>query len=111
MVDTRDFSVKETLNLCIDLAGPTVSSLSAISAQGIFSRYIPAIAIARNEPNIIMTGTPGVGKTSHAELLAQSTGLKHLSINQVVKGRSCHEGWDDALQTWIVDEDKVHISP
>ncbi|MCJ1285482.1 factor activating pos9 [Xylographa opegraphella] len=63
--------------------------------------------MARNQPNIIMTGTPGVGKTSHAELLAQSTGLKHLSINQIVKDRSCHEGWDAAMQTWIVDEDKL----
>jgi len=63
--------------------------------------------MARNQPNIIMTGTPGVGKTSHAEILAQSTGLTHLSINQVVKERSCHEGWDNLLQTWMVDEDKL----
>ena len=66
--------------------------------------------MARNQPNIIITGTPGVGKTSHAELLAQSTGLKHLSINQIVKERHCHERWDDELQTWIVDEDKVQTS-
>ena len=63
--------------------------------------------MSRNQPNIIITGTPGVGKTSLSELLAQSTGLKHLSVNQVVKERGCHEGWDAGLQTWIVDEDKV----
>jgi broad-specificity NMP kinase len=61
----------------------------------------------RTAPNIIMTGTPGVGKTSHCELLAERTGLKHLSVNQVVKDRECHEGWDEAFQSWIVDEDKV----
>ena len=61
----------------------------------------------RTEPNIIITGTPGVGKTSHCTLLASNTGLKHLSINQIVKERECHEGWDEGFQSWIVDEDKV----
>ena len=61
----------------------------------------------RSDPNIIITGTPGVGKTSHCTLLASTTGLKHLSINQIVKERVCHEGWDEKYQSWIVDEDKV----
>jgi adenylate kinase len=47
------------------------------------------------------------GKSSHAEQLAEATGLRHLSVNQVVKDKSCHEGWDDELKTWIVDEDKL----
>ncbi|KAL8831555.1 MAG: hypothetical protein Q9191_000798 [Dirinaria sp. TL-2023a] len=62
---------------------------------------------AREKPNIIVTGTPGVGKTSHCELLAQSTGLKHLSINHVVKERGCHEGWDKEHKSWIVNEDEL----
>ncbi|KAI9772968.1 MAG: factor activating pos9 [Geoglossum simile] len=61
----------------------------------------------RTQPNIIITGTPGVGKTSHCTLLASNTGLKHLSINQIVKERECHEGWNEAFQSWIVDEDKL----
>ena len=64
--------------------------------------------MARDKPNIIVTGTPGVGKTSHCELLAQNTGLKHLFINQIVKERDCHDGWDDEFKSWIVDEDKVN---
>lgn len=60
----------------------------------------------------MITGTPGVGKTSHCELLAANTGLKHLSINQVVKDRGCHDGWDAEFKSWIVDEDKVrHLIP
>jgi len=66
--------------------------------------------MARTSPNIIVTGTPGVGKTSHAEVLAQRTGLRHLAVNQVVKERECHEGWDDEFQSWVVDEDKVCLS-
>lgn len=63
--------------------------------------------MSRSQPNIIVTGTPGAGKTTHCEVLAASTGLKHLSINEVVKERGCHEGFDDVLKSWIVDEDKV----
>lgn len=62
---------------------------------------------SRAQPNIIITGTPGVGKTSHCEQLAANTGLKHLSINQIVKDRTCHDGWDAEYKSWIVDEDKV----
>lgn len=61
----------------------------------------------RKNPNIIITGTPGVGKTSHAELLAENTGMKHLAINKVAEEQDCYDGRDEELQTWIVDEDKV----
>lgn len=61
----------------------------------------------RTVPNIIVTGTPGVGKTVHCEQLAQDSGLRHLSINQVAKDRGCYETYDEELRTWIVDEDKV----
>ncbi|KAK1835823.1 putative pos9-activating factor fap7 protein [Podospora conica] len=63
--------------------------------------------MARTTPNIIITGTPGVGKTSHCALLAERTGLRHLAVNDVAKARDCHDGWDDELQSWIVDEDKL----
>ncbi|WEW56290.1 factor activating pos9 [Emydomyces testavorans] len=61
----------------------------------------------RTYPNIIITGTPGVGKTVHCEQLALETGLKHLSINKVAKERGCRDGYDDRLKTWIVNEDKL----
>ena len=67
--------------------------------------------MAREQPNIIVTGTPGVGKTSHCELLSQHTGLEHLSVNHIVKERNCHDGWDEELKSWIVDEDKVSDKP
>jgi adenylate kinase len=62
---------------------------------------------SRGSPNVIITGTPGVGKTVHCEQLAQETGLKHLSINQIAKERGCHDGYDEKLKSHIVDEDKV----
>ncbi|KAI5806678.1 AAA domain-containing protein [Peziza echinospora] len=62
---------------------------------------------ARTLPNIIITGTPGVGKTSHSQLLAERTGLKHLCVNDVVKEKECHEGFDDEFKSYIVDDDKL----
>jgi adenylate kinase len=61
----------------------------------------------RTSPNIIITGTPGVGKTTHCESLAERTGLRHISVNQVVKDKECHEGWSDEFHSFMVDEDKV----
>lgn len=61
----------------------------------------------RESPNVIITGTPGVGKTVHCEQLAQDTGLRHLSVNKVAKDRGCFETYDQELETWVVDEDKV----
>jgi Cdc6-like AAA superfamily ATPase len=61
----------------------------------------------RKSPNIIVTGTPGVGKTTLCESLAEKGSGKHLSVNQVVKDKECHEGWSNEHQSWIVDEDKV----
>lgn len=67
--------------------------------------------MGRTNPNIVITGTPGVGKTTHAEQLAQATGLKHLSVNQIVKDEGFHEGKDEETGSWIVDEDKVCLFP
>lgn len=58
---------------------------------------------------MIITGTPGVGKTVHCEQLAQDTGLRHLSINKIAKERNCFETYDQELETWVVDEDKVEF--
>jgi adenylate kinase len=48
-----------------------------------------------------------VGKTTHAEQLAQATGFQHISVNQIVKDEGFHEGKDEETGSWIVDEDKV----
>ncbi|EME81837.1 uncharacterized protein MYCFIDRAFT_211471 [Pseudocercospora fijiensis CIRAD86] len=63
----------------------------------------------RTSPNIIITGTPGVGKTTHCEELAQRTGLHHLSINEVVKKHNIGETSNDPddPKTKIVDEDRL----
>jgi adenylate kinase len=61
--------------------------------------------MGRKLPNIIITGTPGVGKSSHAEQLAEKTSLQNLSINDFAADHNCITGRDSELQTAIVDED------
>lgn len=66
--------------------------------------------MVRTNPNIVITGTPGVGKTTHAEQLARTLGFKHVSVNQIVKDEGFHEGKDEETGSWVVDEDKVRNS-
>ena len=66
----------------------------------------------RYSPNIVITGTPGVGKSTTCEQLVSlsastSSPLRHLSINTLVKDRGCHEDYDEDLKTYIVDDDKL----
>ncbi|KAK3112296.1 factor activating pos9 [Teratosphaeriaceae sp. CCFEE 6253] len=65
--------------------------------------------MTRTDPNIIITGTPGVGKTTHCTELAQRTGLHHLDINDVVKKHNIGETSTDPddPHTKIVDEDRL----
>lgn len=72
-------------------------------------RAIHTVKMLRTDPNIIITGTPGVGKTTHCEELARKTGLHHLSINEVVKKHNIGEASDDPEDpnTKIVDEDRL----
>ncbi|KAF2446157.1 P-loop containing nucleoside triphosphate hydrolase protein [Karstenula rhodostoma CBS 690.94] len=63
--------------------------------------------MARQNPNIVITGTPGVGKTTHAEQLARNLGFVYVSVNQIVKDEGFHEGRDEELGSWVVDEDKL----
>lgn len=58
-------------------------------------------------PNILVTGTPGTGKTTTCELVAQATGLRHINVGDLVKSEELHSGWDDEFNCWIIDEDKV----
>lgn len=61
----------------------------------------------RLSPNIVITGTPGTGKTSHSTLLSETTGLRHLEINSIVRARDLGSGFDASRNSTIVDEDAL----
>ncbi len=58
-------------------------------------------------PNILITGTPGTGKTETARLASEKTGMKHVNVGELVKANNCHEGKDEDFDTYIVDDDKI----
>ncbi|GAA6047835.1 hypothetical protein JCM3770_004666 [Rhodotorula araucariae] len=71
---------------------------------------------SREWPNILITGTPGTGKTTHAAQLVEtlqhgaetsSAPWQHLNVGDFVKEKGCHQGWNDEWQSWDVDEDKL----
>ncbi|KAJ1913861.1 factor activating pos9, partial [Mycoemilia scoparia] len=61
----------------------------------------------RTKPNILITGTPGTGKTTTAEMLEISTGLKKITAGDLVKERNLHDGYDEEFDTYILNEDKL----
>jgi adenylate kinase len=58
-------------------------------------------------PNILVTGTPGTGKTTTCEEVAAVTGLQHINIGEWVKQKQLHSGWDAEHGAYLLDEDKV----
>lgn len=58
-------------------------------------------------PNILITGTPGTGKTTTAREIASATGLNYINISELAKENKFIDNWDESLQTWELDDDKV----
>ena len=55
-------------------------------------------------PNILITGTPGVGKTTTAEAVATALGFAHVDIGKAITEQELHSGWDDEFECNIVDD-------
>lgn len=65
--------------------------------------------VSRTRPNIVITGTPGTGKSTTAQALVEASPipLEHINVVELVKQKELHDGFDPEWQTYIVDEDKV----
>ncbi|GAA5870483.1 hypothetical protein JCM16303_002022 [Sporobolomyces ruberrimus] len=72
--------------------------------------------MGRTWPNILITGTPGTGKTTHAAQVVEqlqanpSTSAvtwQHVNVGDFVKDKGCHSGYNEEWQSWDVDEDKL----
>ena len=66
----------------------------------------------RQFPIVLITGTPGTGKTLHSSLLhadleSSETPMVHLNIGDIVKEKGFHEGFDEEWQSYTVDEDRL----
>ena len=61
----------------------------------------------RKKPNLLITGTPGTGKTTTASALAEAAQLRHINIGDLVKEKNLHNGWDEQFECYIINEDLV----
>ena len=61
------------------------------------------------QPNILITGTPGTGKTTLAAALAERTGFQHINISDLVKQFDLHDGLDEKFDSYLINEDKVCV--
>eukprot|EP00126_Sphaerothecum_destruens_P001383 Sdes_comp14243_c0_seq1m3444 len=60
-------------------------------------------------PNILVTGTPGTGKTTFCELLAEVTEnqLIHVNVGDLVKKNKLYTEYDEEYECFVLDEDAV----
>ena len=67
-----------------------------------------ASAWGRKRPNILITGTPGTGKTTTAATVANFLGFRHICVGELVVKNKLFTEYDAEFDTHVPDEDKVN---
>lgn len=57
---------------------------------------------------IIVTGTPGTGKTTFAKKIAKEKNYNYLDVNEIIKKYNLSEGYDKKMKTHLVDTNKLN---
>jgi adenylate kinase len=62
----------------------------------------------RTLPNILITGTPGTGKSTTAQHAAsQLAGFSLIELGELIKAKELHAGWDAENEAYLWDEDRI----
>ncbi len=57
---------------------------------------------------IIVTGTPGTGKTAFAKKLANKLKYRYLDVNRIISEKNIEEGYDQERKCRIIDVKKLN---
>lgn len=57
---------------------------------------------------IIITGTPGTGKTIIAKKIAKEKNAKYIDVNKIIVKYNLREKYDRKRRTWVVDVNKLN---
>jgi len=61
----------------------------------------------RSLPNILIVGTPGVGKSTLSQVVAEETGLEWIDVSEIAKVNKCLEGYDSTYGSHILNEERL----
>lgn len=61
----------------------------------------------RAKPNILITGTPGTGKSTVATKVANILGFTLVNVSQVAIENEFVESYDEDVDSFNLDEDKL----
>ncbi|KAL0002787.1 hypothetical protein SO802_016568 [Lithocarpus litseifolius] len=66
-------------------------------------------SVKKSRPNILVTKTPGTSKTTTSSALAEATQLRPIIVEDLVKEKNLHDGWDDQLDCYLINADLVFL--
>ncbi len=58
---------------------------------------------------IIVTGTPGTGKTDLSKKISEGLGFRYLDVNELISDKNLSLGFDKIRDSMIVDEKKLSL--
>uniref|UniRef100_A0AC34G995 Adenylate kinase isoenzyme 6 homolog n=1 Tax=Panagrolaimus sp. ES5 TaxID=591445 RepID=A0AC34G995_9BILA len=62
---------------------------------------------SRQKPNILITGSPGVGKSSVAQKVADALNFTLINVSQVAIENEFVESYDEGVDSFNIDEDRL----
>lgn len=92
---------------------PAIGSPSFISSTSLISHHLPPLLmiVMRRIPNILITGTPGTGKTSLLNVLMESVVTQErmhpVVIGDLVKQKQLYTAYDAEYGSHVLDEDAL----